>query len=166
MRGLTTIGAGTRAATTGAETDCENLVHDDEEELEVPQLSRVTAIVTIVISTTLLAFHTNFAANCIQGIMEQHQLSESFMGITILPLLSNDINSITCGIKDKMDLSLSLTLHRSMQTALLVVPLIVLIAWGMNLDRMTLDFDGFSVTATFASIIIVTYVVQEGRSNW
>lgn len=63
-------------------------------------------------------------------------------------------------------MSLALTLERYMQTALMVVPLIVLIAWGMHIDSMTLDFDGFTVAALFASIIIVTYVVQEGKSKW
>lgn len=53
-----------------------------------------------------------------------------------------------------------------MQTALMVVPLIVLLAWGMGIDAMTLEFDSFSVAALFVSIIIVTYVVQEGKSNW
>ena len=40
------------------------------------------------------------------------------------------------------------------------------LATGLKIDDMTLDFDGFSVAALFASIIIVTYVVQEGKSNW
>jgi len=65
-----------------------------------------------------------------------------------------------------MDMGLCLTLERAIQTALMVVPLIVLIAWGMKIDQMTLDFDGFSVASLFASIIIVTYVVQEGTSKW
>ena len=160
-----------RMATMGAATGAavgkpQNVVYEVEDEEDTPQLTRIGAILTIIVSTTLLAFNTQFAANSIQGIMEHHNISEKFMGITVLPLLSNDLDAIMCGYKDKLDLTLSLTLHRSMQTALMVVPLIVLIAWGMHLDRMTLDFDGFSVAATFASIIIVTYVIQEGRSTW
>lgn len=53
-----------------------------------------------------------------------------------------------------------------MQTSLLVVPIIVILAWCMGIDDMTLEFSGSIVAALFASIIIVTYVVQEGRSNW
>lgn len=48
----------------------------------------------------------------------------------------------------------------------MVVPLVVLLAWCMRIDTMTLEFDSFPITALFASIIIVTYVVQEGKSNW
>jgi Ca2+/H+ antiporter len=36
----------------------------------------------------------------------------------------------------------------------------------MDVDDMNLEFDGFSVAKPFASIFLVTYVVQEGKSNW
>lgn len=53
-----------------------------------------------------------------------------------------------------------------MQTSLLVVPLIVLLAWCMGINDMTLEFDGFSTASLFASNLIVSYVVQAGKSNW
>ena len=65
-----------------------------------------------------------------------------------------------------MQLSASLTLERCMQTALLVVPFLVLVAWAMGVEEMTLELDGFSFATTFASIIIVAYVIQDGKSNW
>jgi len=48
----------------------------------------------------------------------------------------------------------------------MVVPLIIFAAWGMRVEEMTLKFDSFSVAGLFAAIIIVTYVVQQGKSNW
>lgn len=142
-------------------------VPDDDDDPEcIPMLTPLGAVITIAFSTTVLAFHTEFAANSIQFIVENGRLSEKFLGIVILPLLTHDINSVICGIQDKLDLTLTLTVHRAMQTALMVAPLVVLIAWGMGIDRMTLDFDGFSVAALFASIIIQTYVISEGKSNW
>ena len=141
--------------------------YQEEDEVEdIPQLSRLGALLAILVFTTILAFNTQFATDSIQGLMTKHGVSASFMGIVVLPILSNDPYSIDSAIRDKMDISLALTLERCMQTALMVVPLIVLIAWGMGVEDMTLDFDGFSVAALFASIVIVTYVVQEGRSNW
>ena len=139
---------------------------DEEEESEDPQLSFLLAATATVVSTVLLAFNTQYATDSIQGMMEKHQISQSFMGIVVLPLLSISQEAIACGVRDKMDMSLSLTLGRSVQTALMVVPLVILIAWGMHVDDMTLDFDGFAVASLFASVIIVTYVLQEGRSNW
>lgn len=158
---------GHMSATAGGSINRGYLVQEPEENCEtVPQLTRLGALATIIISTTILAFHTEFATNSIQGILANDTVSEKFIGIVILPLLSNDLSTIACGWKDKLDLSLALSVHRAMQTALLVAPLVVLIGWGMSIDRMTLDFDGFSAASLFASIIILTYIISEGRSYW
>lgn len=53
-----------------------------------------------------------------------------------------------------------------MQTSLMVIPLTVMLAWAMGINEMDLEFEGFPITTLFASIVIVTYVVQEGKSNW
>lgn len=164
LKSLATMGATTGAASGGFVMQ-EKLVVEDEEDV-APSLTLLFALTTIVLSTVLLAFNTQFATDSVQGIMTQHNISESFMGIVILPLMSNDPNTVTTAWHDSMDMSMALALERCMQSALMVVPLIVLVAWGMGVDSMTMDFDNFSVAALFASIIIVTYVVQEGRSNW
>lgn len=165
LKSLATVGAGTAAAAGGVMMQ-EKLVVDEEEEALWPSLTLPAALATILLSTVLLAFNTQFATDSVQGIMTQHSIHESFMGIVILPLMSNDPNTVTTAWHDSMDMSMALALERCMQSALMVVPLIVLVAWGMGVDSMTMDFDNFSVAALFASIIIVTYVVQEGRSNW
>lgn len=143
-----------------------SLVYEDLAEPDRPQISVVAAITTMLVSTTLLAFNSLFATDSIQGLLEEAGLTNSFIGIVILPLLGIDPTSIRCAVMNKVDISIALTLERCMQTSLLIVPSIVLLAWCMGIDDMTLEFNGFIVTALFASIIIVTYVVQEGRSNW
>ncbi|WPH00035.1 Hypothetical protein R9X50_00285800 [Acrodontium crateriforme] len=165
FKGFAFMGA-TSGATAGGVVNQENLVQEEDDEDEAPQLSLTFAIASMIFFTALLAFNTQYATDSIQGVMTLHNVSSSFMGIVVLPILSNDPLSIDSAVKDRMGISLALTLERCMQTSLMVIPLIVLIAWGLNIDSMTLDFDGFSVAALFASIIIVTYVVQEGKSNW
>jgi Ca2+:H+ antiporter len=131
-----------------------------------PELTLTWSILTLLISTTLIGFNTSFATDSVEGLMSNAGLSNSFVGLIILPILNDDPLVINLAIQDKMNLCIAYTLERCMQTALLIVPLIVIIAWGMKLDDMTLEFEGFPVVALFASIIIVTYVVQEGKSNW
>jgi len=170
FRAIAQIGAGIAAASGGGVCQ-EQLVRDleqeaDEDEFNEPQLSLPTAIATLTVSTALIAFNTSFATDSIQGVLQHAGLSKTFLGLVILPILSVNPTSIFVAMQDKMDMSISLTLKRCMQTCLMVVPLVVLLAWCMKIDTMTLEFDGFSITALFASIIIVTYVVQEGKSNW
>lgn len=171
-KAIATIGAGTSAA-TGGRVHSSTLVKWNEEEEEDegldfpdPELGPLSALLTLVIFVVLIAFNTQFATDSIQSLLQQQGLSQTFLGLIILPILSNDPISIDNAIKDKMNISITLTLERCMQASLLIIPLVVLLAWCMGIDDMTLQFDGFSVAALFASIIIVTYVVQEGKSNW
>ena len=151
------------AGTAGGAVIEENMVEEEEEQ---PQLTIWTAMGTIVISTVLIAFNTQFATESINGLLNQAGLTPTFVGLIILPLLSNDPTTLVDAYKDKMDLSLELTIGKCMQTALMVVPLVVIIGWGMGVEDMTLQFNGFEVASLFASILIVNHIVQDGQSTW
>jgi Ca2+:H+ antiporter len=164
LRSLAATGAGIAAA-AGGNVNSEFLIYEEDEE-EAESLSPIFAMVIVCIFTTLLAFNTQFATDSLQSLTTQHGLTETFVGIVILPVLSNDVVVLKVASQDKMDKALKLTLERAIQMALMVVPLVVLIALGLHFDDFGLDFDRFSVASLFASVIIVSYVVQEGKSNW
>jgi Ca2+:H+ antiporter len=175
MQDSATVGAGS-AATSGGGLNVKKLSenpdedHEDnyneEEAFEQCSLSLAGAAITLVVSVVLLAFNTQFATDSIQAILQRRKVSQTFLSMIILPLLSIDPVAINAAMVDKMDICISLALESCMQTCLLVVPLIVLLAWGMGVDDMNLDFDEFSITTLFVSVLIVTYVVREGKSNW
>ena len=151
------------AGTAGGAVIEEHMVEEEEEQ---PQLTIWIAMGTIVISTVLIAFNTQFATESINGLLDQAGLTPTFVGLVILPLLGNDPTTLIVAYKDKMDLSLELTMGKCMQTALMVVPLVVIIGWGMGVEDMTLQFNGFEVASLFASILIVNHIVQDGQSTW
>ena len=159
--------AGTMGGALIKEQMVEHMLVDIVEDVkEEPQLTVWTAIGMIVISTVLIAFNTQFATESIDGLLNQARLTPTFVGLVILPLLSNDPTTLIVAYKDKMDLSLELTMGKCMQTALMVVPLVVIIGWGMGVENMTLQFNGLEVASLFASILIVNHIVQDGRSTW
>lgn len=67
-------------------------------------------------------------------------------------------------IKDKMDLAIGVAVGSSMQIALLVIPLSVILGWIMHAD-MTLVFDNFQIAVLFVSIILVNYLIADGKSR-
>jgi Ca2+:H+ antiporter len=75
--------------------------------------------------------------------------------------------AVTVAIKDKMDLAIGVAVGSSMQIALFVLPLMVVISWcGLGQDAMTLDFDGFQVAVLFIAVLLVNYLIQDGESHW
>lgn len=163
MRGIATMGAGTAAASGGG-VNQHHLVHEEEEE-EVPQLTRIGALITLAGSTVLVAFCAEYMVSSIDAITAGGKVSEEFVGLILLPIVGNaaeHATAVTVAIKDKMDLAIGVAVGSSLQIALLVLPLMVVIGWiglGQPAD-MTLNFDGFQIAVLFISIILVNYLIQ------
>ncbi|KAI9765895.1 MAG: hypothetical protein M1840_007036 [Geoglossum simile] len=143
--------------------------HEPKEEEELPQLSVATALITLVVSTTLVAFCAEFMVGSIDELSEKAHISKNFIGLILLPIVGNaaeHATAITVAIKDKMDLAIGVAVGSSMQIALLVIPLIVVIGWIMHIDEMTLYFDGFQIAVLFVAVLLVNYLIQDGKSHW
>ncbi|KAK5702656.1 hypothetical protein LTR97_003602 [Elasticomyces elasticus] len=169
LRGLATIGAGTGAAAAGGHINKENLMHEQEEEEEEPQLTIIGALVTLAGSTVLVAFCAEFMVSAIGEVAKS--VSPEFIGLILLPIVGNaaeHATAVTVAIKDKLDLSIGVAVGSSLQIALLVLPLMVCINWfGLGApDDLTLSFDGFQIIVLFVAVIIVNYVIQDGKSHW
>jgi len=142
---------------------------EEEEEFETPSLSVAGALVTLAISTTLVAFCSEFMVSSIDGLTATGGVSTTFVGLILLPIVGNaaeHATAVTVAIKDKMDLSIGVAVGSSMQIALLVFPLIVILGWILGKDCMTLYFDTFQIATLFVSVLLVNYLIQDGKSHW
>jgi Ca2+:H+ antiporter len=72
--------------------------------------------------------------------------------------------AVTVAIKDKMDLAIGVAVGSGMQISLLVIPLTVILGWIIHTD-MTLIFDNFQIAVLFVSIILVNYLIADGKSR-
>ena len=140
---------------------------DDDE--EVPQLSKFTALATLVISTVLVAFCAEGMVNSIDAITEGGGISRTFVGLILLPIVGNaaeHATAVTVAMKDKMDLAIGVAVGSSMQVALLVIPFMVILGWILGKEEMNLAFDTFQIIVLFVSILLVNYLIQDGESHW
>ncbi|KAF2473960.1 calcium/proton exchanger [Lindgomyces ingoldianus] len=173
-RGLAAIGAGTAAASGGG-VNASKLVknadelEDEEDDFEEPQLSVIGALITLGVSTTLVAFCSEFMVSSIDGLTATGGISTTFVGLILIPIVGNaaeHATAITVAIKDKMDLAIGVAVGSSMQIALLVLPLIVVLGWIMGKECMTLYFDTFQIAVLFVAVLLVNYLIQDGKSHW
>lgn len=160
--GIARMGAGSAAA-SGGQVNQSNLVQEPDDEDAGPALTVVGALVTLSVSTVLIAFCSEFMVGGIGAI--SGSVSEEFTGLILLPIVGNaaeHATAVTVATKDKMDLAIGVAVGSSMQIALLVLPLMVVISWcglGQPAD-MTLSFDGFQVTVLFIAVLLVNYLIQ------
>lgn len=140
----------------------------DEGEEELPSLSLVGSLVTLCVATALIGFNAEFLVGSINKVTCRYHVSASFIGLVLLPIVGNaaeHTTAVTVAIKDKMDLALNVALGSSLQIALLVLPLTVILGWIMHVG-MTLIFDDFQMVILFIAIILVNYLIGDGKSHW
>ncbi|KAB5549724.1 Sodium/calcium exchanger protein-domain-containing protein [Coniochaeta sp. 2T2.1] len=131
-------------------------------------LSRVAAILLLLISTALVAVCADLMVDSIKGLVASSSVGEIFIGLIILPIVGNaaeHVTAITVAMKNKMDLAIGVAVGSSIQIALFVTPLIVVIGWAMGKD-MSLYFTLFEFACLFVSAFIVNFLVLDGRSNY
>ena len=69
-------------------------------------------------------------------------------------------------VNDRMNSLFEAVMDRSMQITLLLLPLLVILGWALGVDDMNLYFDGFQTMILFVSVLLVNYLIQDGKSNY
>lgn len=147
--------------------DAENQLAGDEE-ADQPSMGPIPATFVLVAVTVLVAVCAEYLVDSIDALVETAHISKTFVGLVLLPIVGNaaeHVTAIVVALKDKMDLALGVAIGSSMQIALLVTPFLVILGWIIN-QPMTLHFEIFETVVFFLSVLVVTYVVQDGKSNY
>lgn len=167
FRALAGIG-GRAAASSGGQANRRSVVQVPDDEPEEPSLSLIGAFVTLCSATALIGANAEFLVGSINEVTCLYNVSQYFVGLILLPIVGNateHATAVTVAIKDKMDLAIGVAVGSSMQIALLVLPLTVVIGWIIHSD-MTLVFDDFQIAVLFVAVILVNYLIGDGKSHW
>ncbi|KAF4513335.1 hypothetical protein G6O67_000617 [Ophiocordyceps sinensis] len=142
---------------------------DDDDEEEEPQLHFLVALATLAGSTAIIALCAEYMVDSIDSVTRDGPLSVEFVGLILLPIVGNaaeHATAVTVAIKDKMDLAIGVAVGSSMQVALFLIPLLVVIGWGKGNDEMNLSFDFFQVAVMFVAVLLTNYLIGDGKSHW
>src|SRR5277367_2961360 len=142
---------------------------DSKDIIDGPKpLSRTSAVLLLLASTGLVAVCAEFLVDSIDYLVRNSGISQAFVGLIILPIVGNaaeHVTAVTMASKNKMDLAINVALGSSIQIALFVTPVIVLLGWALGTD-MSLYFSLFETISLFASAFIVNFLLIDGRSNY
>ena len=172
VRSIAAIGAqgvATMANPIGTGATQESSGYQVPEETEEPKLSKWVALFTLAASTALVAICAECMVDSINAITATGSISRTFVGLILLPIVGNaaeHATAVTVACKDKMDLAIGVAVGSSMQIALLVIPFTVVLGWILGNDAMNLAFDGFQIAVLFVAVLLVNYLIQDGKSHW
>ena len=104
----------------------------------------------------------------LEPALKQFGMSELFAGVIVVALVGNaaeHYSAIAAAMKNDMTLALEISVGSSAQIALMVAPLLVLIAPSLG-EPMSLLFNAFEIAAIVLSVGTVALVAMDGESNW
>jgi Ca2+:H+ antiporter len=137
-----------------------------EEEAHQPNIKLWIGV--LFACTIGVAIESELLVGSLEEATEILGLTPLFTGVILLPIVGNaaeHATAVTVAMKDKMDLSVSVAVGSSLQIALFVAPLLVIVGWLIG-QPMDLDFNPFELVAVMVAVLITNSISSDGKSNW
>jgi Ca2+:H+ antiporter len=96
-------------------------------------------------------------------------ISEAFTGLVIVAIAGNAVENVVgiqMAARNKPDYAISLILNSSLQVALGLAPVLVLLSFVVGSTHLTLVLPGLLVAALALAGILGAFVVSDGESTW
>lgn len=125
-------------------------------------------ILFLFLITSFIALEAHILVGSITVIQERFNISAVFIGIIILPLISNvaeNLTAINMARMNKIDLSITIAVGSSIQVALFLVPLLIFISHLIN-HPMNVLFNLLEISSIGLSVLAINIVYLQGKSNW
>jgi Ca2+:H+ antiporter len=125
-------------------------------------------VISLFLTTTFIAIEANILVGSISVIQENFNISPVFIGIIILPLISNvaeNATAINMARENKIDLSITIAIGSSIQVALFLVPLLIFFSHLIN-QPMNVLFNLLEVSSIGLSVLAINIIYLQGKSNW
>jgi len=126
------------------------------------------AIGVLLVAAVLLAILSEALVRSIEPFIEQFGLSPFFVGVILIPTIGNlaeHLVAMQLAWRNKIEFSLAVAFGSSLQVALFVAPVLVLLGLVVG-QPMDLAFPALEVAAVGVAVAISALVALDGESNW
>ncbi|PIC97934.1 calcium/proton exchanger [Sporosarcina sp. P29] len=141
---------------------------ENHETDEVPEWTKKKSVVVLLVATVAVAFVSEKLVHTFGTLGEKFGWSELFIGVIIVAIVGNAAehsSAITLAMKNKMDVSVEIAIGSTLQIAMFVTPVLVLISLMMP-TAMPLVFTWPELIAMITATLLVVNICNDGESNW
>ncbi len=127
-----------------------------------------TAVFVLLAAAVLLAVLSEILVGAIEPFIETFGLSEFFVGVILIPTIGNlaeHLVAVQLAFKNKMEFAMAVSFGSSLQVALFVGPVLVLLGLVVG-QPMDLVFQPLEVAAVGVAVGISALIAIDGESNW
>jgi Ca2+:H+ antiporter len=126
------------------------------------------AVAVLLIAAGLLAVLSEILVGAIEPFIERFGLSQFFVGVILIPTIGNlaeHLVAVQLAFKNKMEFAMAVSFGSSLQVALFVGPVLVLLGLVVG-QPMDLVFEPLEVAAVGVAVGISALIAFDGESNW
>ena len=133
-----------------------------------PKWSSKKAMVVLVASAVAIGVVAEVLVSATEEAVKVLGLSEFFVGLILIPIIGNaaeNSSAIIMAMRNRMDLALNIAVGSSVQVALLIAPVLVLLGMAFH-QPMDLAFSTMEVASIALAVLVATSVIRDAESNW
>ncbi|MEW9108130.1 calcium/proton exchanger [Cytobacillus gottheilii] len=146
------------------QTTNENEQHAHEE----PEWGKGKAITVLAISTVAVAYVSENLVHTFETVGEVFGWTELFIGVVIVAIVGNaaeHASAIIMAYKNKMDIAVEIAVGSTLQVAMFVAPVLVLISLFFA-EPMSLVFTLPELISMVTAVLLMIVISNDGESNW
>ncbi len=138
-------------------------------EHHVAKWSVPVALGVLLGSTVLVGFMSEFLVGSIEGFTKTFGLSEFFVGLIIIPIVGNaaeHASAVVFAMKNRMGLAITIAVGSTIQVALLVAPILVILSWVIGKPMDLVLNNPLEIVTLIGAVLIGNSVTRDGETNW
>ena len=129
-------------------------------------LSRAVGL--LLVASVLTGIVAEGLVHAIHDVGRAWGMNEVFLGFVVLAIIGNAAEhstAVVLAMRNQMDTALNIAMQSSVQIALFVTPLLVLLSYPLG-HPLDLLFTPFELLAVGLAVAIFGYLVMDGETNW
>ena len=133
-----------------------------------PKWSSKEALGILLVAAAAIGIVAEILVSVTEEAVKVMGLSEFFVGLIVIPIIGNaaeNSSAIIMAVRNRMDLALNIAIGSSIQVALLIAPLLVLLGMVFH-QPMDLAFSTMEVASIALSVGVASSVIRDAESNW
>ncbi|MEH7109583.1 calcium/proton exchanger [Bacillus sp. JJ1764] len=138
--------------------------HGEEE----PEWSKGRAIGVLLIATLAVAYISEHLVHTFEYVADSFGWSELFIGVIIVAIVGNaaeHASAVLMAVKNKMDVAVEIAIGSTLQVAMFVAPVLVLVSIFFD-TKMPLLFSWQELAAMASSVLLMVIISNDGETNW
>jgi Ca2+:H+ antiporter len=127
------------------------------------------SLIVLAVSAVCIAIVSEIFVEGVQEAGTKFGLSQAFIGFIIIPIVgaaAEMMAAFSAAKKNKLDISVSIAMGSSVQIALFVTPLMVMLSYFIAPEIMDLDFKWGLIFMLLFGTLTVALTSNQGKSTW